>query len=79
MGNFSTTEIPQKGQIGTVVESPYTVEKNIPGSSFGKGMKVKIHGSTKLLCSRPTAPPVFVTLVRTQDGSDEVYPSLNIK
>jgi len=81
MGNhqFKVANNPQRGQICTIVDSSFSAENKFPKNVYGQGAKVKVIGTQDLLCSRPTAPKVTVSIVQFSDGRQDVYPSNNLK
>jgi uncharacterized protein (DUF2141 family) len=80
MGNFLTKidNPPQKGQICTIINTHYTQEQGYPKNVFGQGSKVKVLGSKNLLCSRPNAHPVTISIIQLPNGTYDVYPSSNL-
>jgi hypothetical protein len=81
MGNFQFSSNPnlKPGQVVTIVETPYTTYTELPKNVTYIGTKVKIIGSKDLICSRPNAPKVNVSMVQLPDGTYEVYPSNNLR
>jgi hypothetical protein len=81
MGNFITKieNPPQKGQIYTIVDTPFTREEEYPKELFGQGSKVKVIGSKYLLSSNPNAPKILVSIIQFENGYTDVYPSSNLK
>lgn len=75
MGNFQfgMSSPPQRGQICTIVETPFAKENKLSKETIGFGTKVKVIGSKNLLCSRPSAPPVTVSVVQLPTGQTDVY------
>ncbi len=81
MGNFlvKIDNPPPKGQICTIIDTPFTNENEYPQKIFGQGSKAKVVGSKYLLCSRPNYPQVLVSIVQLSNGTFDVYPSSNLR
>lgn len=81
MGNyqFRVLDPPKRGQICTIVDSPYTIKERIPKTVYGQGSKVKVLGSKDLLCSRSDAPRVTCSLIQLPNGVIDLYPSNSLR
>ena len=74
MGNYLfKVDPPPRGQICTIIDTPYTIEQRIPRNVHGTGTKVRVIGSKDLLQSRPEAPKVTCSLVQFANGRHDVY------
>ncbi len=81
MGNFNFTSnnIPQKGQVCEVIDIPYTTNTEIPKNVYGQGAKVKVLESKKMYCSRQGKQDIYCSLVQLQNGKIETYLSCSLK
>lgn len=81
MGNyqFKVESPPQKGQICTIIDTPYTLKEKFPKDVYGTGSKVKVLGSKDLMCSRPDAPKVTCSMIQLPSGQIDVYLSNSLR
>lgn len=77
--NFAVKNLPAKGQHCMIVDSQFSRDQKYPRSVYFQGQRVRVLGSTALMCSRNNFPTIHCTLVEFENGKKDVYLSNNLE